>query len=66
MRFFTDELPPKAKVYTFTVSCLGLFVLVYSLYESFLLGDLSWLVLAGMTVVGSFFPVRLPYGKGQS
>ena len=66
MRFFTDDLPPGAKAYISTVSLLGLSVLAYSAYSSFFLSNLSWLVLAGMTVVGSFFPVRLPYGKGQS
>ena len=66
MRFFTDDLPPTAKAYAFCVSFFGLLVLVYSVHASFLLDDLSWLLLAAMTVMGSFFPVRLPYGKGQS
>ncbi len=60
MSRFVDVIPARAKCYVLGVSVVGLGVLFYCVIVSFLNPDLSWLFLACMTVVASFFPVRLP------
>src|SRR3972149_7630638 len=66
MALFTDNIPNKAKAYVSVVILLGVAALARSLYVSFTSGDLTWLFIAGITVIGSILPVGIPYAKGQA
>ena len=66
MRFFCDALPPRAKYFICTFIALGFPVLIYCLYRTIFFADASWLLLASVTALASYFPVRLPYFKGRA
>ena len=66
MSLFTDRVPAKAKVFISATILLSFPVQAYSFYHSFVSTDLTWILLATVAIVASFFPVRLPYAKNKS
>ncbi len=64
--FFKDDLPAGAKFYIVAVILNGFSVFFYCLYRSFAQADLRWLYLAGLTVLASCFPVKIPLLKGKA
>jgi signal transduction histidine kinase/ActR/RegA family two-component response regulator len=69
MRFIKDDIPLRARVYISLVVTCGPFVVAYCLFKAFTSNPLTWLLLAGITAIGSFIPIGIPYStgcKGQS
>jgi signal transduction histidine kinase/ActR/RegA family two-component response regulator len=65
MRFIKDNIPLKARVYISLVMFCGPLVLAYCLFKAFTSNPLTWLLLAGITAIGSFIPISIPYAKGN-
>ncbi len=64
--FFKEALPAPARFYIVAVILSGFSVFFYCLYRSFAQADLRWLYLAGLTVLASCFPVKIPLLKGKA
>ncbi len=62
---FVRDISGIAKLYIFSTIAIGGMVLSYSVYQSLMGPDLRWLYLASMTLLGSFFSVRIPSFKGK-
>ena len=65
MRFFTDDLPQRARNYLSCITVAGLLIAVYSYAHVLLEGDRQWLYLALLTAVAAFLPVRLRFSGDQ-
>lgn len=65
MRFFTEKIPLAARFYITGIILLSLPILAGSLYDSLLQGNYYWLLLAGLAVLASCFPVKIPLVKGK-
>ncbi len=66
MRFFTDDLPKRARNYVASITVVGLPIAVYSYADVILEGDRQWLYLALFTAVAAFLPVRLRFSGDQN
>ena len=64
--FFKEALPAQAKLYILAVILSGFSVFFFCLYRSFAQADLRWLYLAGLTVLASCFPVKIPLLKSKA
>ena len=62
---FVRDISGIARIYILSTIVIGGTILSYSVYQSLIWPDLRWLYLASMTLLGSFFSVRIPSFKGK-
>ena len=60
MKFFTDDIPGRAKFFLLLVMALGSVVLAYPLYTAWTMPSLMWLILVALTLLVGLLPVRIP------
>lgn len=63
MSFLSDPISWKAKGFIAGTTLLGLAVVVYSLYYSLWYAKTSWLILAALVALASYFPIQIPAAK---
>ncbi|MGW8181132.1 MAG: hypothetical protein ACWGQW_20575, partial [bacterium] len=67
MPIYDDNVPRKARFFFTAVICMGLSLLGFSIYSAIGYEDLTWLILASLSLVsGLEFPVRLPFVRDRS
>ena len=66
MSLYDDSVPQKVKWFFNTVIGIGLLLLSFSLFSALLHPDLTWLILASLSLVsGLEFPVSLPFVRDK-
>ncbi len=64
-QFFKDSLPRQAKAYILVVIAAAVPVFLYCAYHALTQPGMNWLYLAGLTVLATFFPVRIALYKDR-
>ncbi|MDA2925732.1 ECF transporter S component [Acidobacteria bacterium AH-259-G07] len=63
LRFFSDPIPSRARLFIFSIILSGSALFFYCFYHSLAKVDLRWLFLVALTFVASSFPVKIPLVK---
>lgn len=67
MRFYTDTLPARARIYISAILAAGGPLVLYSGWRALVDANLSWVFLAALALASSRFPIRIPYNdEGHS